>query len=156
MDLKEIKKLVNLVETANISKLCIESKGTKIEIKKELQSNLQTIVQTAPVAIPAAQPAPTTGEIPSITKEEPPVLDKNTKPIQSQMVGTFYTSASPDAPAYVKEGDRVKTGQVVCIIEAMKLFNEIVSEHTGTIIKCCVDNTTPVEYGQDLFHIKLD
>jgi acetyl-CoA carboxylase biotin carboxyl carrier protein len=155
MDLKEIKKLINLVETANVSKLSVESNGAKIEINKELTSQaIQTIQHIAPsTQIPVPQPQTTTPEATN-TAEKP--TDENIVTIQSQMVGTFYSSANPEAPPYVKEGDTITKGQVVCIVEAMKLFNEIISEYSGTIVKCCVSNASPIEYGQDLYQIRLD
>jgi acetyl-CoA carboxylase biotin carboxyl carrier protein len=103
-------------------------------------------IQTAPVAAPqvAAAPAPVAAV---------PVADKGTV-IKAPMVGTFYRSAGPDKPAFVKPGDKVKKGQVICIIEAMKLFNEIECEMDGTIVKVVADDASPVEFDQPLFVIE--
>ena len=126
MDLKEIKRLVQLVESAQISHLSIEENGKKIEIKKEV-----TVAQ-APVHTTVALPqqfaqAPQALPAPTETPATPKANDPNLVTIKAQMVGTFYASPSPDADPYVRVGDRIQAGQVVCIIEAMKLFNEIES-----------------------------
>ncbi len=150
MDLKEIKRLVQLVEEANISHLSIDSDGTKIEIKKELgqapfpQQYQTHAIHHAPVA-PALAP---------VVAETPVDAEAHLTPIKAQMVGTFYGSPSPDAPQYVKVGDRVKEGQVICIIEAMKLFNEIEADQSGVIEKVCVSSGNAVEFGQPLFLVR--
>ncbi|MSR88494.1 MAG: acetyl-CoA carboxylase biotin carboxyl carrier protein [Candidatus Margulisbacteria bacterium] len=149
MDLKEIKRLVQLVEEANISHLSIDSDGTKIEIKKELghapfPHQYQThAIHHAPVA-PALAPV----------EAEPVDSNAHLTPIKAQMVGTFYGSPSPDAPQYVKVGDRIKEGQVICIIEAMKLFNEIEADQSGVVEKICVSSGNAVEFGQPMFLVR--
>ncbi len=153
MDLKEIKRLVQLVEEANISHFSIEVDNMKVEIKKDLPGvqmvqNYSYPQQYAPaptVAAPAAAPT-----------EAVAVVDDKLVAIKSQMVGTFYAASGVGAAPYVKVGDRVEVGQAVCIVEAMKLFNEIESDIAGTVEKLCVNNATPVEYGQDLFLIRVD
>ncbi|MFA5878597.1 MAG: acetyl-CoA carboxylase biotin carboxyl carrier protein [Candidatus Margulisiibacteriota bacterium] len=152
MDLKKIKSIINMVEDAKISALALEQDGFKIEIKKEFIPAHQSFSIQQPTM--HYQQAPLQEQ--PVVKVEPvePVQDKNVVVIKSPMVGTFYTSSNPETPAYVKVGDSVKEGQVVCIIEAMKIFNEIESEFSGIIEKVCVENSTPVEYGQELFLIR--
>ncbi len=105
-------------------------------------------VAAAPVALPvAAAPA---------KPEKPVTTSKNTVEIKSPMIGTFYRSANPDSPAFASVGDKITKGQTVCIIEAMKLFNEIESEVSGTIVKAMVENSSPVEYDQVLFVVEPD
>ena len=154
MDLKEIKRLISLIENANISHFSIEEDGTKIELKKEFSNALQTTSVVLPqTQAPAIAPIP-----PSSEQEAPPETTKsNTNgltPIKSQMVGTFYAASSPDSPPFIKVGDTVENGQVICVIEAMKLFNEIESETTGVIEQICVKNGDPVEFGQPLFFVR--
>lgn len=153
MDLKQIKQLVKLVEDATISHLSIDEKGVKIEIKKEL-----TAVPTASYVLPAQQVAAApvamdATSAPAAAAEKKEDLS-GLVPIKAQMVGTFYNAPNPNAKPYVKVGDSVSQGTVICIIEAMKLFNEIESEISGTIEKVCVENGQPVEYGQELFLVR--
>ena len=150
MDLNEIKKLVKLVEEAQISHLCVEEEGQKIEVRKELQTSSSPVVVSVPQAEvpPAAVPAPAQAATPA-----PDDLAGLT-PITSQMVGSFYEAPSPGAAPFVKVGDRVSQGQVICIIEAMKLFNEIESEVDGIVEKVCVSNGSSVEFGQELFLVR--
>jgi len=153
MDLKEIKRLISMVEDANISHFSIEEDGVKIEVKKEYSAPQATSVLLpqsaslpvqAQTQVPVAQPA----------AEEPASPEVLGTVVTSQMVGTFYTSPNPESPAFVKVGDRVEKGQVLCIIEAMKLFNEIESEISGVVEKVSLPNATPVEFGQELFVIR--
>lgn len=153
MDLKEIKRIIEMVEGANISSLAIEQDNLKIEIKKELPQP-QTMMQ---VPIHPQVHAPIQQGLQQQAEPTKPVetkRDANLIAITSPMVGTFYTSPTPDSPTYVKVGDSISTNQVVCIIEAMKIFNEIESEISGVVEKICIENATPVEYGQELFLIR--
>jgi len=113
----------------------------------------EMVVPTAQTPAPAFVPAMQT---PTSTLEAPAELKANETFVESPMVGTFYTAPSPEAPSYVKVGDRVKPGQVLCIIEAMKLMNEIESEVSGVVTKILVENAQPVEYGLNLFKIEQD
>ncbi|MFM2224561.1 MAG: acetyl-CoA carboxylase biotin carboxyl carrier protein [Bacteroidota bacterium] len=153
MDIKEIQELIKIFDKSNLGELGIERNDFKINLKtKERETIVTTVsaapvaIQTAPVAAPqvAAAPAPVAAV---------PVADKGTV-IKAPMVGTFYRSAGPDKPAFVKPGDKVKKGQVICIIEAMKLFNEIECEMDGTIVKVVADDASPVEFDQPLFVIE--
>ena len=152
MEYKELKKLVELVENAAITHLSIDENGTKIEIKKEIQETNSVVLPQAAVATPIAQPPVAA----AVEQQEPAAKpkDKNVIEIKAQMVGTFYHSANPDSPPFVKVGDTIKKGSVICIIEAMKLFNEIEAEEDGIIEEICVPNESAVEYGQPLFLIK--
>ena len=156
MDLKEIKKIISLVEDAKISSLTLENQGFKIEIKKEIAGNVIMMPdKSQQIMQPVAQNL-------SVAKEESlkntpvePVKDENIIAIKSPMVGTFYLKPNPDAEPYVKPGDKISSGQVVCIIEAMKIFNEIETEYSGIVEKICITNGSPVEYGQELFYIRI-
>lgn len=152
MDFKEIKKLVELVEDAQISHLGLEEDGVKIEIKKEFGNQTTSVVMPAAAApLPQAVPAMPQAATPVPEQQSPEASNSNLIEIKAQMVGTFYDSPNPDSPAFVKEGDTIKSGQILCIIEAMKLFNEIESEVNGTIEKVCAKVGDSVEFGQVLF-----
>ena len=153
MNIKEIKKLVNLVEEANVSHLSLEHEGTKIEIKKELQTLPQQFSTQIPMAAPIVEQKPQTAQ-PTAPIETDKKTSSSAKDITAQMVGTFYASADPESPPFIKVGDSVKKGQTLCIIEAMKLFNEIESEVDGEITEICVKNGDAVEFGQVLFRLK--
>lgn len=157
MNLKDIEKLIKLVEDSGLSKLSLEEDGIKIELIKENQEGVS--YQPAPVVHQVSIPQ-TKIEAPSIPQENtttsPASQDKNVELFLSPMVGTFYATPSPDAPPFVKVGDKVKKGQPLCVIEAMKLFNEIEAEFNGTIIEIMVNSQDAVEFGQPLFKIKKD
>jgi acetyl-CoA carboxylase biotin carboxyl carrier protein len=170
MKLQEIQELIRFVAKAGVSEVEIEQKDFKITIKTadakakskapEIQMvsqmpmampGMAPMAQVAPAA-PAAVAAPAPAAAPAA--EKAPVSEpKSAKlvEVKSPMIGTFYRSSSPDKPAFVNIGDSIKAGQVVCIIEAMKLFNEIESEISGKIVKVLVDDNSPVEYDQPLF-----
>lgn len=160
MNIKEIQDLIKFVAKSGVSEVEIEQKDFKLTIKSEdksVKEEKQIIVQAAapaaipaaPAAIPAAAPAPA-AEAPAAAA---PAADDDSKyvTIKSPMIGTFYRSPSPDKDAFKSVGDTVATGETVCIIEAMKLFNEIESEVSGKIVKILVDDASPVEYDQPLF-----
>lgn len=151
MDLKEIQALIKFVAKSGAQEVSLETEDFKINIKTGSDAEQPTIIQAmapqAPVAM-AAAPAPAAA---APAAEAPADDNSNYITVKSPMIGTFYRSASPEADAFVKVGDEVKPGDVVCIIEAMKLFNEIESEVSGKIVKVLVDDQTPVEYDQPLF-----
>ncbi len=154
MDIKQIQDLIRFVSKSGVNEVSIEQKEFKITIKTNQAPTYITgsDAHAAPAAqvLPAAPAAPPTS--PADTKAEIPADDSSKYiTIKSPMIGTFYRSSSPDKPLFVNVGDDVKSGQVVCIIEAMKLFNEIESEISGKIVKVLVDNSSPVEYDQPLF-----
>jgi acetyl-CoA carboxylase biotin carboxyl carrier protein len=148
MDFKEIKRLINIVEEAQISHFSIETDGMKIKVKKELSgaTTAQVVVPQAPVA---AAPAPVVAPVVATVDDTAGLTA-----IKAEMVGTFYDAPSPESPTFVKVGDTVSVGKAVCIIEAMKLFNEIVSEVSGTVEKVCVAPGDAVEFGQTLFLLR--
>ncbi len=154
MDIKKIQELVKLISKSNIGEIKIEEKDFKITIKqkKEAVQNFAApqFQQQAPLQLPASQAAPKT-ETP---KEEAIPKEDNLITIKSPMIGTFYRQAGPGKPIFVNVGDEITTGSVVCIIEAMKLFNEIESEVTGTIVKVLVEDASPVEFDQPLFLVE--
>lgn len=157
MDIKEIKRLIAVVEEANISHFSIEENDCKIKIKKELPSSSQvtTSVVMPQAAIPAA-PVNAVAAAPAVSVPEAQVSDETSglTPVNAQMVGTFYSASNPESAPFVKVGDKVSKGQVICIIEAMKLFNEIESDVDGVVEKICVENGDSVEFGQPLFFVK--
>lgn len=159
MDLKEIQALIKFVSTNGVDEVEINRKDFKLLIKKNAAQVVHTVTSApapqviqAPAALPQAPAAPV-AQTPAAPAAAP-AAPVSGEAIKSPMVGTFYRSANPDTPSFVNVGDEVKAGQVVCIIEAMKLFNEIESEVSGRIVKILVDNATPVEYDQPLFIVE--
>jgi acetyl-CoA carboxylase biotin carboxyl carrier protein len=156
MDLREIKQLVKLVETSAISELEIEEKDKKIKISKNYSGQPATVQYTpqAPQSIMPSGPSTAPESRPETGKQ----ITKSDKiaEVKSPMVGTFYRSPSPDSDAYVEVGKKVKIGDVLCIVEAMKLMNEIEAEINGKIVEILVDNAQPVEYNQALFLIEKE
>lgn len=155
MDLKQIQDLVKMVNKSNISELSIEEKDIKITIKQKEDKFVTAAPMQAVQALPAAAPAPVQQAAPAAppAKSEEKLAD-NLITIKSPMIGTFYSKPGPDKPNFVEEGDEVRAGKVVCIIEAMKLFNEIESEVNGRVVKILVQDSTPVEYDQPLFLVE--
>lgn len=158
MDLDLIKKLVKIVDSSGVTDLEIEENGIKVKIAKKIR-NTQIISQSQiPVASaqPVMQPAAPQGESGSKSSpKETEQIPSNLHEIRSPIVGTFYRSPAPDADSYVQVGSEVSAGSVLCIVEAMKLMNEIESDVSGKIVKILVDNGKPVEYNQPLFLIEL-
>jgi acetyl-CoA carboxylase biotin carboxyl carrier protein len=156
MDIKQIQELIKFVSRSGVNEVAIEQENFKITIKT---NQAPVYVNAAlPAAAPvAAQPAPQAAAPAVETKAAvTPEADDNSKyiTIKSPMIGTFYRSSSPDKPSFANVGDEIATGKVICIIEAMKLFNEIESEISGRIVKVLVDNASPVEYDQPLFLVE--
>jgi len=155
MDIKQIQELIKFVSRSGVNEVAIEQEDFKITIKTNQPPTYQ--VQAAPQSQAAPAPAPVVVSVPAEVKSSAaPAKDENSNyiTIKSPMIGTFYRSASPDKPLFVNVGDEIKAGQVICIIEAMKLFNEIESEVSGRIVKILVDNASPVEYDQPLFLVE--
>ena len=159
MDYKQIQELIKLVNKSNIGELSIEKDDFKITIKqnKEAAQNFATLPQQI---IPAQQSIPqinsqTTATTPAVKPNETTApKTENFLTIKSPMIGTFYRQPSPDKPIFVNVGDEIEEGQIVCIIEAMKLFNEIESEVSGRIVKVLVEDASPVEFDQPLFMVE--
>jgi acetyl-CoA carboxylase biotin carboxyl carrier protein len=164
LKIQEIREIIKLIDQSNIDEFTYENDGSKIKLKKH---GAQTVVNTqASQAAPQVTTAPAAQAVPQAAPaaeakteavpapEAPKAEDPNLHKITSPMVGTFYASPSPDDAAYVQAGDKVGENSVVCIVEAMKLFNEIEAEVKGEIVEVLVDNGQLVEYGQPLFLVK--
>jgi len=150
INLKEIEALIKLIKKSGVSEVSLDLKDFKITVRTNghsapvmVSAPAAPLQQSAPASAPAAQPAKPAG-----TDESKLIT------VRSPMIGTFYRSSSPDKPPFINVGDEVKPGKVVCIIEAMKLFNEIESEVSGKVVKVLVENASPVEYDQPLFLIE--
>lgn len=153
MDIKQIQDLIRFVSKSGVNEVSIEQNDFKITIK----TNQAPTYVTA--AMPAAQPVIEQAPVAAAAKEATPAAlpaadTSNYITVKSPMIGTFYRSATPEKPMFVNVGDEIKPGTVICIIEAMKLFNEIESELSGRIVKILVDNASPVEYDQPLFLVE--
>ena len=151
MDLRKLKKLIDLVQESGIAELEITEGEEKVKIVK----GGGVVVSQAPVAIaaPAAAPAPVTAPAPAAAPVAEPAAGQEGHVVKAPMVGTFYRSSSPDAKPFIEVGQGIKEGQTICIIEAMKLMNEIEADASGTVKAILVENGQPVEYGQPLFII---
>ena len=161
MNLKELKELIEFLEEKNIAEFELERGDVKVRIKR---AGEPTVVHTHGdprfFAVPAAPPpAPEVGMAPAIAAAPAapaakPEAPENLHMVKSPIVGTYYEAPSPGAPPFVKPGDTVEVGQVLCIVEAMKLLNEIESDVAGEIVKSLASNGQPIEYGQELFAIR--
>jgi acetyl-CoA carboxylase biotin carboxyl carrier protein len=155
MDIKQIQDLIRFVSKSGVNEVSIEQKDFKITIKTNQAPTYVTA--TVPTAQPALEQVPVSAPAPATegASVAAPTIDTSKYIIvKSPMIGTFYRSSTPEKPMFVNVGDEIKPGTVVCIIEAMKLFNEIESEVSGRIVKILVDNASPVEYDQPLFLVE--
>jgi len=150
MDIKQIQDLIRFVAKSGVNEVAIEQNDFKITIKTNQAPTYvnATVPVAQPVAAPAAAPAAPVEPVAAVEDTSKYVT------VKSPMIGTFYRSASPDKPMMVSVGDEISVGSVLCIIEAMKLFNEIESEISGRVVKVLVDNASPVEYDQPLFLVE--
>jgi acetyl-CoA carboxylase biotin carboxyl carrier protein len=159
MKAKELQELLDFIAKSGLNKVNIETEEFKISVQREPNTKQIVSVGAAPAA-PAPQaafaPAPAAASAPVAAAPATAEAASSTShtALKSPMIGTFYRSSGPDAPVFVQVGDMVEKGQVICIIEAMKLFNEIEAEQAGRIVKVLVENATPVEYDQPLFLIE--
>tara|TARA_B100001939_G_C16803168_1_gene556570 strand:- start:301 stop:816 length:516 start_codon:yes stop_codon:yes gene_type:complete len=166
MDISEIQELIKFVAKAGVNEVEIEKKDFKLLIKSDylakkksnFKEETKIVQQTVPVAsIPAAAPAPVQEAVqppaPAVEPDNKAASNEedNYITVKAQMIGTFYRAPSPDKPSYVEVGDVIKPGDKICIIEAMKLFNDIESEVSGKVVKVLVDDASPVEFDQPLF-----
>ena len=166
MDISEIQELIKFVAKAGVNEVEIEKKDFKLLIKSDylakkksnFKEETKIVQQTVPVAsIPAAAPAPVQEAVqapaPAVEPDNKAASNEedNYITVKAQMIGTFYRAPSPDKPSYVEVGDVIKPGDKICIIEAMKLFNDIESEVSGKVVKVLVDDASPVEFAQPLF-----
>jgi acetyl-CoA carboxylase biotin carboxyl carrier protein len=160
VDLKDIKTIVEMMKKNELNVFQLEKEGFKLLIEK---GSKPQIIETAPPPQPQAQPAPASApgtpaapaRAPEAGSEETPREDGSFQEILSPMVGTFYSAQSPDHDPYVEVGDKVAEDTVVCILEAMKVMNEIKAEVKGTVAEVLAENGKPVQYGQPLFRIKV-
>jgi oxaloacetate decarboxylase alpha subunit len=146
--LSELNRLIRLVQRTGIGELELNASGRSVRIAANSAPGTVPVVAAAPVAAPAARPAAAPA---SAAAAEP---ESKAKPIVSPMVGTFYRSPAPDADPFVEVGDLIEVGQTVCIIEAMKLMNEIEAETKGRVVEILAENAQPVEFGQKLFLVE--
>src|SRR5699024_1587834 len=165
LKVQEIREIIKLIDDSSINEFTYETDGTKVSMKKSLDEKEKSTIEQKTQTQPQKEEIPTkenvnvedetTVKVASTNKttDEPKETDYDYE-IQSPMVGTFYSSPDPESDAYVKVGDSVKNDTVVCIVEAMKLFNEIEAETTGKIVEILVENGELVEYGQPLFRVK--
>lgn len=162
MKTAEIRDLIDFISKSGLNEVDIETKELKLHVKREPD---QKVFKSAPAPVLAATATPISHAPAAVATATPkvektavaePASGKKTVEIKSPMIGTFYRSSSPDAPVLASVGDKISKGQTVCIIEAMKLFNEIESEFSGTIVKVLVENASPVEYDQVLFVVEPD
>jgi len=149
MYIKEIKDMINLMNENNLTELEIEKEGMRIRLRKGMGGAFEKAVEFA--TSPQAPAAPAASGPQTLSAEK---AQKNVVEIKAPMVGTFYRAPSPEAPPYVNIGDMIEQGQVICIIEAMKLMNEIKSEVKGKLVDIQADNAEPVEFGQVLFVVE--
>lgn len=158
MKAKELQELLDFIAKSGLNKVNIETEEFKISVQRE--PNTKQIVTVGAAQAAASQPAAPVAAAPALPAAAPAAPAVEAAPtasyasLKSPMIGTFYRSSGPDAPVFVQVGDMVEKGQVICIIEAMKLFNEIEAEQAGRVVKVLVENATPVEYDQPLFLIE--
>ncbi len=157
MDIKFVQQIVTMVEKSDVHEIELESKGVKIRVTKNssgqtMPSYPMMMPQTmyAPQAPIQSAPPPVAAPVPAAAAG----VEKKYKEVKSPIVGTFYRSPSPDSEPYAEVGSQIKAGTVLCIVEAMKLMNEIEADFAGTIVKVCVENGKPVEYNQVLFLVE--
>jgi acetyl-CoA carboxylase biotin carboxyl carrier protein len=159
MKTSEIRDLIDFISKSGLNEVDIETRDLKLHVKREPD---QKVFKSTPVMAPLSSSMPSPAQIftppqqSGTPSKSESVSSKKTVDIKSPMIGTFYRSSSPDSPAFVSVGDKITKGQTVCIIEAMKLFNEIESEVSGTVVKVMLENSTPVEYDQTLFVVEPD
>lgn len=158
MKAKELQELLDFIAKSGLNKVNIETEEFKISVQREPNTKQIVSMSAAPAATaPQPAPAPSFAAAPAPVAAAPAAEAASSAShtaLKSPMIGTFYRSSGPDAPMFVQVGDVVEKGQVICIIEAMKLFNEIEAEQAGRIVKVLVENATPVEYDQPLFLIE--
>jgi len=145
MNIKQIKELIDLMNENELTEISIEQEGTKIKLAKKAQGVIEQVVTAVPqgVNLSSGQEA-----------AQPAASQKSGKEVKSPMVGTFYRASAPEEPPYVQVGDVITKGDVLCIVEAMKLMNEVKADFSGRIVDICVENAESVEFGQTLFVVE--
>jgi len=162
MKTSEIRDLIDFISKTGLNEVDIETSELKLHVKREPDQKIlkssPVVTSMTPQVMPSspANSAAVQQNVPSEAKQEVSTSGKNIIQIKSPMIGTFYRSPNPDSPPFISVGDKISKGQTVCIIEAMKLFNEIEAEISGTVVKAYLENSTPVEYDQVLFDVEPD
>lgn len=156
MKTSEIRDLIDFIAKSGLNEVNIETKELKIHVKREPDQKVFKSLSAATPLAPLTTSESFSQQSLQSPKISPEILGKKTVEIKSPMIGTFYRSSGQDSPPFISVGDKITKGQTVCIIEAMKLFNEIESEISGTVVKVMVENSTPVEYDQVLFVVEPD
>lgn len=151
MDLKEIQNLIKFVSNSGVAEVKLETGDIKITIRTTLEGSSQDITYVQPAPVQQAVAAPIISAAPVVPAAVPEAESSKYITIKSPMIGTFYRKAAPDKPVFVEVGSTVGKGDVLCVVEAMKLFNEIEAEISGKIVKILVDDMSPVEFDQPLF-----
>jgi acetyl-CoA carboxylase biotin carboxyl carrier protein len=158
LDIRDLKKVVDLINEANLTEFELEEENFKIRIKRGTPNEGLSVTNMAPLQLPMQAPAPVIIPQPGMEaapgNQGAPAVDPNVEIIKSPMVGTFYRSPSPESPVFVDIGSSVNNETIVCIVEAMKVMNEIKADLSGKIIEVLVESGEPVEYGQPLFKVK--
>jgi len=155
MNQKELKELIEFLIEKDIAEFELERGDVKVRIKRAGEHLVSMVAPAAPqVVVHSAPPAVTGPAAPAAAPAEAPVAEEGVHMVKSPIVGTFYESPSPGSPPFVKVGDTVEAGQILCIVEAMKLMNEIESDVAGEVVKKLVNNGQPIEYGQELFAVR--
>ncbi len=147
---KNLEQIVELMQANDLSEIEIGKFFTKIRIVRNAGHHQNVMYTPAPLSAPELEPTK------NLADKSPVVEDRKLLEVTSPTVGTFYAAPAPDKPPFVITGDRVRAGQILCIVEAMKILNEIPSEHTGKIAEVCVNNEDPVEFGQVIFRIEAE
>ncbi len=153
MNLDTLKEIVKVAKEGGVTELSVEAKEYKVSVS--FQGTAVPVVHHQPVAVAHHQLAPAAQSTAPAATPKATANDKNYHTIKSPFVGTFYGSPSPGKPVYVKVGDRVKPGQTLCVLEAMKIMNEIEADVAGEVVEICVENESLVEFGQPLFKVKI-
>ncbi len=155
LDHDQLRALLALLGESDIQELCLEGDDFRLEVRRNLPATVPAAMVQAPVqASPPPQAVAATAASPSVPPPAPPAARSDLQAITAPMVGTFYRSPAPGEPAFVEVGSRITAGQPVCILEAMKLMNELESEISGEVVEILLENGTPVEFGQVLMRIK--
>ncbi|MBE7383311.1 MAG: acetyl-CoA carboxylase biotin carboxyl carrier protein [Leptolyngbya sp. SIO1E4] len=158
LNFNELRELVATMNQTDIAELTLKSADFELTLRKQgtvaVASSAEAISSLESAPIPVVEMPPAVTATPTPTPAPPPKVDSNLAEIASPMVGTFYRSPAPEEPAFVGIGDRIQVGQTVCIIEAMKLMNELEAEVSGEIVEILVDNAQPVEFGQPLMRVR--
>lgn len=154
MDLGELRELIAILETSSLSEIEIEEEGRRIRVRKE--PPMQSVVQMVPAPVGIGElgvgVAPANPALPEASGED--ALENGLETIDSPMVGTYYVASAPGEPPFVVVGDTVDAGQTVCIVEAMKIMNEVAAKHPAVIVKALVENGDPIEFDQPLFAVR--